>query len=199
MKLGILGGTFDPIHNGHIMMADESLVRLGLDEVLFIPAGHPRFKGRDSVSEASHRLQMLRLAISGKPAFRLSAMEIDRKGTTYTIDTVRELKKGLGAQDELFFIMGRDSLQDFPLWHKPDELITLCRLVVIPRAGWPELDLASLERLVAGLTEKTIVLDSPVIDISSSDIRERMKNGIEIRGLVPDAVADYITEKGLYR
>lgn len=199
MKLGVLGGTFDPVHNGHIMMAEAALLHLNLSEVVFIPAGCPRFKGKESVTAAKHRLKMVELAIVGKPSFRLSAMEIERRGVTYTVDTLRELKSSPEPQDELFFIMGWDSLKELPLWHRPSELISLCRLIVVPRAGCPKPDIAELEKVVPGLSLRIIMLDEPQIEISSSDIREDVKNGADIRGLVPGAVADYIAENGLYR
>jgi len=199
MKQGVLGGTFDPVHNGHIKMAEEACSRLGLDEVLFIPAGHPRFKENEPVTEAVHRLRMVELAIAGRPSFRLSAMEIERGGVTYTVDTIRELAGRLKPQDVLFFIMGWDNLQNLPLWRSPSELISLCRLVVIPRAGCPKPDLSRLEKQVGGLSQRVVMLDKPVIEISSSDIRERVKAGIDIRELVPEAVADYISENNLYR
>jgi nicotinate-nucleotide adenylyltransferase len=199
MKLGVLGGTFDPIHNGHVLMAESALSHLNLSEVLFIPAGCPYFKNSGMVTAVEHRLKMVELAIFGKPLFRFSAMEVERGGVTYTIDTIRELKSSLEPQDELFFIMGWDSLKELPLWHQAAELITLCRLVVVPRAGCPKPDLAELEKEIPGLIQSIIMLDSPVIEVSSSDIREKVKNGDDVRGIVPDAVAEYISEKGLYR
>jgi nicotinate-nucleotide adenylyltransferase len=199
MKTGVLGGTFDPIHNGHILMAESALSHLNLFEVLFIPAGCPCFKSKKAVTPARHRLRMVKLAIAGKPSFRFSAMEVERAGVTYTVDTIRALKSSLEPQDELFFIMGWDSLKEFHLWHQAAELISLCRLVVVPRAGCPKPDIAELEKEIPGLMQHIIMLDSPVIEVSSSDIRQRVKNGMDIRGLVPDAVAEYIAEKGLYR
>jgi nicotinate-nucleotide adenylyltransferase len=199
MKLGVLGGTFDPVHNGHILIAEAALSRLNLAQVLFIPAGHPRFKGSQSVTAAGKRLRMVELAIAGKPSFRLSAMEMERKGVTYTVDTLRELKGILKPRDELFFIMGWDSLKELPLWHNPSKLISLCRLVVVPRAGYPEPDLTELEKEVTGISQRVVMLDGPQIEISSSDIREKVKNGADIRGLVPDVVAEYIAENGLYK
>jgi len=199
MKLGVLGGTFDPIHNGHILMAESALFHLNLNQVLFIPAGRPRFKDRNAVTAARHRLRMVELAIDGKPSFRLSAMEIGRRGVTYTVDTVRELKSGLEPADELFFIMGWDSLKDLPSWHRPSDLISRCSIIAVPRAGYAKPDLNLLEKKIAGLSQRLFMLDEPVVDISSSDIRNRVRDGLDIRTLVPDAVADYIAGKGLYR
>jgi nicotinate-nucleotide adenylyltransferase len=199
MRLGILGGTFDPIHIGHILMAEEAAARLNLSEVIFIPAGRPRFKEDSRVTEAEHRLRMVKLAIGQKPSFRLSTMEIDRGGVTYTVDTVRELAGHLAPQDELFFIMGWDSLKELPLWRSPSELISLCRLVVVPRAGCPKPDLSQLETKIFGITKRLIMLDKPEIEVSSSEIRERVRLGFGIDGLVTETVAAYIAENGLYR
>jgi nicotinate-nucleotide adenylyltransferase len=199
MKLGVLGGTFDPVHNGHIMIAEAVLSHLNLNRVTFIPAGHPCFKTNQPVTAAVHRLRMVKLAMAGKPYFRLSDMEVKREGVTYTVDTLRELKGSLAPRDKLFFIMGWDSLRELPLWHSPLELITLCRLVVVPRAGCPKPDLTVLENEVPGLSQRIIMLNEPQIEISSSDIRERVKRGVDIRGLVPATVADYIAENGLYQ
>jgi len=180
-------------------MAEAALSHLNLTEVLFIPAGNPRFKGNESVSDAAHRLKMVELAIAGKPSFGVSATEIERGGVTYTVDTLRELKSSLESQDELFFIMGWGSLAELPLWYQPVEIISLCNLIVVPRAGFPKPDLTQLETDVPGLSNRVIMLDEPQIEISSSELREKVKNVEDIRGLVPDAVADYIAEKGLYR
>jgi len=199
MKLGILGGTFDPIHNGHILIAETVLSRLDLAEVLLIPAGNPRFKNGGAVTDACHRLKMVELAAAGKPLFRVSAMEVERRGITYTVDTLRELKDKLGAQSELFFVMGWGSLAEFPLWHKPSEIISLSKLVVVPRQGLPKPDLAELDRKIPGLAKQTIMLDEPLVELSSSDIRGRIKNGADIQGLVPDSVAAYIAENRLYQ
>lgn len=198
MKLGVLGGTFDPVHNGHIMMGEAALSHLALNRVLFIPAGHPCFKKNQQVTAAVHRLRMVELAIAGKPSFRLSDMEMERGGVTYSVDTLRELKGRLEPQDELFFIMGWDSLKELPLWLNPSELISLCKLIVVPRAGCPKPDLAALEKEVPGLSQRVVMLDEPQIEISSSGIREKVENGIDIRRLVPRAVADYIAANGLY-
>jgi nicotinate-nucleotide adenylyltransferase len=199
MKLGVLGGTFDPVHNGHMMLAEAALSHLDLKQVIFIPAGHPYFKTSQPVTAAIHRLRMVEMAIAGKPHFRLSDVEVKRGGVTYTVDTLRELKDSLKPRDELFFIMGRDSLKELPLWRRPLELISLCRLVVVPRAGCPKPDLTALEKEIPGLSQRLVMLDEPQIDISSSGIREKVRNGADIRELVPESVADYISENGLYR
>ena len=199
MKIGVLGGTFDPIHIGHLVVADEVTARLGLAEVLFVPAGQPWLKANTGISAAKHRVQMVRLAIAGKPYFKLSTMEIERSGLTYTVDTIKKLREKLGTDDELFFILGWENLEDLPRWHQPELLISMCRLVAVPRVGCPVPDLGSLEEVIPGVSQRVILLDKPEIDISASVIRERVALGLPISHLVPEAVEKYIREHGLYR
>ncbi len=199
MNIGILGGTFDPVHKGHLVVANEVTIKLGLDEVLFVPAGNPWLKANTRISPAEDRVQMVKLAIAGKPGFRLSTIEIERAGPTYTADTIRELRQGLGAGDELFFILGWDNLNDLPRWHQPELLISMSRLVAVPRVGAPVPDLDLLEVAIPGISRRVIMLDKPEIDISASAIRERVRQGLPISHLVPEAVERYIRENGLYR
>ncbi len=198
MNIGVLGGTFDPIHMGHLVVADEVTARLGLGEVIFVPAGQPWLKANTHILAARHRLQMVRLAITGKPSYRLSTLEIERAGPTYTVDTIRELKKNLGAGDEILFILGWDNLIDLPRWHRPELLISLCRLVAVPRVGCPVPDPDSLDEAITGLSKRVIMMDKPEIDISASVIRERVRKGLSINHLVPEAVEKYIKENKLY-
>jgi nicotinate-nucleotide adenylyltransferase len=199
MNIGILGGTFDPIHIGHLVVADEVMSRLCLAEVLFVPAGQPWLKAGIRVLSAEHRIQMVRLAIAGKPHFKLSTIEVERPGPTYTIDTVAELGRRFSDEDELFLIMGWDNLTELPRWHQPVRLVSMCRLVVVPRVGYKIPDLGSLDEAIPGLSQRVIMLDKPEIDISASVIRERVSQGLSISHLVPEAVARYIREQGLYR
>ncbi len=199
MKIGFLGGTFDPIHSGHLVVAEEVRTRLELALVLFVPAGQPWLKANNAISAAEHRLQMVRLAIAGKPYLELSTLELEREGPTYSVDTLRALKKKGSSNDELFFILGWDNLLDLPRWHQPVKLISLCRLVAVPRVGCPVPDLAKLENEIPGVSSRVILLDKPEIDISASVIRERVRRGLSIGSLVPEAVAEYISEHGLYR
>ena len=199
MKLGVLGGTFDPIHNGHMAVADEVRKRLELDEILFIPTGQPWLKAEKPLTEAKYRTEMVRLAIADRSYYKLSTMEIDREGPSYTVDTMAELKNQCGNGSDLFFILGWDSLAELPEWREPGRIIRLCRLVAVPRPGYKRPDLKMLEKNIPGLTERVTVLDKPKVDISASDIRERVGRGQAIGGLVPEAVKRYIREKGLYR
>jgi len=199
MKIGVLGGTFDPIHTGHLVLAEEVRLRLGLAEVLFVPAGHPWLKSGTPISPAEHRVRMARLAIAGRPYFKLSTMEVDRPGPSYTVDTMLKLKSQLASGDELYFILGWDNLEELPRWHEPKRLIELCRLVAIPRVGCPVPDLKTLEADVPGLFKRVIMLDKPELDISASVIRQRVAQGLSIEHLVPEAVGKYIREQKLYK
>jgi len=198
MKIGVLGGTFDPIHLGHLIVAEEARARLNLTQTLFVPAGQPWLKTNNVISPAEHRVEMVLLAIADKPYFKLSTMEIERAGPTYTVDTIAALKGQLGAGDELFFILGWDNLIQLPQWREPSRLIKMCRLVAIPRVGYPTADLASLEAAIPGLSQSLVLLDKPWIDINASVIRQRVAQGLSISHLVPEPVDRYIKQHGLY-
>lgn len=199
MNIGVLGGTFDPIHIGHLVVADEVTASIGLAGVLFVPAGKPWLKANNTISATEHRLKMVRLAIADKPNFSLSTLEIERAGPTYTVDTIRELGEKYSKSVELFFILGWDNLEDLPRWHQPELLISMCLIVAVPRVGYPVPDLASLDEAIPGLSQRVIMLDKPEIDISASVIRERVRKGLPISHLVPQEVEKYIGEQGLYR
>jgi len=198
MNLGILGGTFDPVHNGHLIVADVAREQLNLKEILFIPAGQPWLKVERSITSAKHRLEMLRLALDDTPYFRISEMEIKRSGPTYTIDTINELRKRLDAEDELFFILGQDILMQLPQWHDASEMVQLCYLVAAPRPGVKKPDLKALEAQIPGITQRVMLMKQPMVDISASDIRERVARGLSVRHLVPESVNRYIKENRLY-
>ena len=198
MNIGVLGGTFDPIHVGHLLVAEEARARLNLTETLFVPAGQPWLKTNNAISPAEHRVEMVRLAIADKPYFKLSTMEIERAGPTYTVDTIAELQAQLGAGDELFFILGWDNLIQLPQWREPSRLIKMCRLLVVPRVGYPDPDLDSLEAAIPGLSQRVILLDQPQRDINASEIRQRVAQGLSIDHLVPEPVDRYIKQHRLY-
>ncbi len=198
MNIGVLGGTFDPVHIGHLILAEEVRARLNLAEILFVPAGQPWLKVDSPISPAEHRVEMVRLAIADKPYFKLSTMEIERAGPTYTVDTIAELKARLEAGDELFFILGWDNLAELPLWREPSRLTTMCRLVAVPRLGYPLPDLKALEVSIPGLSQRVTLMDKPEIDISASAIRDRVAQGLSICHLVPEPVERYIKEHKLY-
>ena len=198
MNVGILGGTFDPVHNGHLILADAAKEQLNLSVILFIPAGQPWLKTERIITPAEHRLQMLRLALEEKPDFRISEIEIERSGPSYSVDTINALKQRLDVKDELFFILGQDSLMQLPQWHEAPELIKLCYLVAAPRPGVKKPDLKALEAEIPGITQRVMLMKEPKVDISATDIRERVAKGLSVRHLVPEAVNHYIKEHKLY-
>ena len=198
MNAGILGGTFDPVHNGHLILADAAREQLNLGEIIFIPVGQPWLKTERIITPARHRLQMLRLALEDKACFRISGMEIKRSGPTYTIDTITALKKRLNAEDELFFILGQDSLMQLPQWRDAPNLVQLCYLVAAPRPGVKKPDLKALETEIPGITQRVMLMKKPLVDISASDIRGRVARGLSVCHLVPGPVNRYIKEQCLY-
>ena len=198
MNIGVLGGTFDPLHNGHLIVAGEVKARLNLAVVIFVPVGQPWLKADWPVTPAEHRLQMLRLALADKPDFKISTVEIERAGPSYTVDTMAELREKAGSDDELFFILGQDNLAQIPQWQEPSRLMEMCYLVAVNRPGAPRPKLKSLEKSLPGISPRVMLLDRPEIDISASDIRERVARGLSVRHLVPEPVNRYIKENGLY-
>ncbi len=198
MNIGVLGGTFDPVHNGHIVVAEETRARLNLAEILFVPAGQPWLKEGSPILAAEHRVQMVRLAIADEPCFKLSTVEIDRAGPSYTVDTITELQAQLGVGDELYCILGWDSLAQLPQWRQPSRLVKMCRLVAVPRPGYSLPDINSLETVMPGLLRRLTVLDKPEVDISATEIRERVARGLSIGHLVPERVDEYIRQHQLY-
>lgn len=200
MKLGVLGGTFDPPHIGHLILAEEARLALGLEQVLFVPAGSPWRKAGRELSPREHRLAMVRLAVDGNPHFAVSSLEIDREGPSYTADTLAALRDQFGPETEFFFIMGADSLTDFPHWHKPQRILELARLAVAERPE-PEdvsVDESLAEDLASAMRERVVWLRMPLIAISASAVRERVQAGLSIRYWVPPAVEEYIRQRGLY-
>lgn len=198
MKIGVLGGTFDPIHIGHLAVAEQVRVRLDLAEVVFVPAGQPWLKTNSAISPAQHRVEMARLAIADRPCFKLSMVEVERPGPSYTVDTIADLQAQFGAGEELFFILGWDSLAQLPQWHEPSRLVTMCHLVAVPRPGYQLPDLKSLEAVIQGLSRSLVLLDRPEVDIDATEIRSRVARGLSISQLVPAPVDRYIKQNKLY-
>lgn len=198
MRLGILGGTFDPPHNGHLLIATEAQKRLQLAQVLFIPAKLPPHKLDEPISPLDMRVAMLERALRGKPSFVISMIEAQRPGPSYTVDTLRALRRDLSPSAEIFFIMGMDSLQNFATWHQPTEIVKLCKLAVMKRPGF-EVDLDALEQQVPGVKASVVFIRAPEVDISASEIRERVRRGESLHDLVPPAVAEYIRKHHLYQ
>ncbi|MGD9142269.1 MAG: nicotinate-nucleotide adenylyltransferase [Dehalococcoidia bacterium] len=199
MNIGILGGTFDPVHNGHLEIVREVKESFVLDRVLFVPAGQSPFKVDYDVTPAEQRLEMLRLALRNYPEYVISTIEVERPGISYTVDTLAELRRQYDADDELYFILGWDSLEKFGDWREPARIIELTTLVAVPRPGCPRPDPGELEKSVPGISSRVVFLEKPEIDISSTAIREMVAQEQSIDHMVPQPAAEYIKKQTLYR
>jgi nicotinate-nucleotide adenylyltransferase len=197
-RLGILGGTFDPPHVGHLWLAALAADALNLDRVLFMPAAQPPHKGGRLVSRATDRLLMTRLAISADPAFELCPIEMERTGPSYTIDSVTELKRAYPDAD-LYLVMAADSLAQIDTWREPDRLLAEVEWIVGPRPGVELPDRSGMEEHFGEGASRIHLLDGPALDVSSSQIRRRVAAGHTIRYLVARTVEELIIDRGLYR
>ena len=197
-RIGLLGGTFDPIHLGHLIVAEEARTRLALDRLLFVPSRHPWRKAGREIAHEADRLAMVRLAVEGNPHFEVSLVDLDRAGPSYSVDSVSDVRATLSPEAELYFILGYDALMDLPHWHAPAELARITRLVTVIRPGY-ELDWSPLEQAIPQAREAVTLLETPEIGISSTEVRQRVAAGRSIRYWVPDLVAEYIQQQGLYR
>lgn len=199
--IGVLGGTFNPVHNGHLILARDLLEAFRLDEVLFIPCARPPHKPGNDLAPVEDRVHMLERALEKEPRFTLSRVEVDRGGVSYTIDTLTQLRQAHPGAT-FFFLIGSDTLPELKTWRRIDELLTLCRFATLVRPG-----MANLEQLKQRIglpdpwPERLMrdVFSGRLIDVSSSDIRRRVREGRSIRDLVPDRVADYIESHRLYQ
>lgn len=221
-RIGLFGGTFNPIHRGHLRIADEIREHFSLDCILFIPTGIPPHKEKSEIIDPAHRMEMVKLATAGYKDFAVSSIESERKGTAYSIDTVKALQKEMGAVAEFYFIVGLDAFLEIKTWKNADELLTLCNFIVITRPGHRFADLkgvdipslkkaasADLEKLDRGeisrlsipLTERCSLFLERITpcDISSTELRKFIKEGKEVKNLLPQSVLSYIIEKRLYR
>lgn len=219
LRLGLLGGSFNPLHNGHLTIARQTCEALGLDQILFIPTSHPPHKPNGSLAPAQDRHEMVRLAIASDPSLAISDVEIRRIGKSYSIDTIRLLQQEYGAQTQLFFLIGLDAFLDFPSWREPLTLLELCPFVVLSRPGLsfrslstvallPPIPQSSLADLDAGRIsqlevplgkQRLICLKLPPCGISASDIRSRIRRGLPVANLLPPLVESYILQHHLYQ
>ncbi len=202
-RVGVLGGTFDPIHVAHLAIAESAREVLGLEAVLFVPAGQPWQKAGRPVSPAADRAAMVELAIAGNPAFAMSRLELDRDGPSYTADTLATLADEAGSADrepDLWFLLSAEALAGLPTWHEPERLLRTGRLAVVPRDGasGPSADADWMATTYPDLADRVTFLDGPRLRLSASELRASVAAGRSIRYLVPDAVADYIGDHGLY-
>jgi nicotinate-nucleotide adenylyltransferase len=201
MKLGIFGGSFDPVHMGHLILAEQCREQAKLDRVLFVPAARPPHKSDRILTAFATRVEMLSLAISGNPAFQIDELENDRPGPSYTVKTLETLK----ARDpdaDLQLILGGDSLVDLPLWYQPKRILEIAGLLVVGRPGWDAPDVAAL-RGCLGLTDafplRVEIVECPLIEIASRDLRRRIAERKSVRYQMPRAVEAYVAEKRLYQ
>lgn len=199
MKLGIFGGTFDPIHIGHLVVAEEAREQLSLDEVVFVPAGKPWFKSDMPVTDAKHRLAMVELSVASNPAFLTSDVEMVRSGPSYTVDTLEVFNEKLGDTAELFVLLGADALGELERWHEPRRILELATVVGVTRPSYRSVDLEHLARSLGSADDRLKLLEGPLIEVSGTDVRRRIQEGRSIRYLVPEPVEAYIEEHNLYR
>lgn len=190
VRTGVFGGTFDPVHMGHLIIAEEAVARLRLERVLFVPASRPAHKRARAITPMEHRVAMLRIATKGNDRFHVSRIEAGRAGISFTAHTLDALtRRGAG---DLYFIMGQDSLEEFHSWHDPDRIARLARLVVFPRGE------GELSSLGPSLRRRVLFLHPPRIGISSTEIRRRLRRGLSVRYWMPDRVLAYVKRHGLY-
>ena len=219
MRLGLLGGSFNPVHHGHLAIARQTREALGLDQILFIPTNHPPHKPNDSLAPAQDRYEMVRLAIASDPSLAISDVEVRRPGKSYSIDTIRLLQQEHGARTQLFFLIGLDAFLDFPSWRKPLTLLELCPFVVlsrpglsfrslstmallppIPQSSLADLDTGRISQLEVSLeTQRLTYLQLPPCTVSASDIRSRIRRGLPVANLLPPLVESYILQHHLYQ
>ncbi len=197
MRVGILGGAFNPPHIGHLVCAQEALIQLELERVLFVPVGEAPHRELEADPGPEVRLEMVELAIAGDPRFATSRLEIDREGPSYTVDTLREL--GASApDDELFLILGGDQAAALPQWHEPEQVLELAQVAVAERTNWSRNAVGIKVGRLKG-AERIRYLDMPIIQVSSTSLRRRIGDGRPIRYLVPDGIVDHIAANDLYR
>ncbi len=196
-RIGLFGGTFDPVHNGHLAIAEEAKTQLSLDRIILVPAGDPPHKAKKKVTDKAHRLKMTELAFAGKDGFSVSEYEIEKEGPAYSVDLIRYFKEQY-PEDELFFIIGADSFRDLPTWWRYQELLRLVNFIVVSR---PDTKKEELLSLFSGEEKppRTFYLKEIAVDISSTQIRALVYRNEDISGLVPEEISKYIAQEKLYR
>ncbi len=197
-RIGIFGGTFDPIHIGHLILAEEAWSQLQLDRIYLVPAGDPPHKRNRKLTPAIHRLRMLQLAIADIRYLKISRIDVDRPGPHYTVDMVRLMRQKLGDQVDLYFLMGMDSLRDLPTWYEAQWLIDNCKLVALSRHD-VDLDWTNLEHSLPNVHSRVIILDMPELEIASHTLQERVRAERPIRHQVPREVEEYIFNNKIYQ
>lgn len=200
-RIGVIGGTFDPVHYAHLAIAEEVYFALKLARIVFVPAGQPPHKVGYRVTPAEQRVAMLEQAIGGNPHFALSLVDVQRAGPSYTVDTLRLLHREWGPRAELYFVIGGDSLRDLPTWYDPAGVIAQTTIVALLRPGYENVERhrAELAARLPGIQQRLITLEGPHMDISSTELRQRVAEGRPIKYQTPEVVERYILQHGLYR
>ena len=197
-RIGILGGTFDPPHRGHVEIARIAMAEAALERIIFIPASQPRLKDGQPSASPRQRLEMLQLAVEGIPGFEVSDIELRRSGPTLTVETLRELRDELGPGAELLFILGLDALARFDRWVQPERVAELTRLLAVSRPGYAGFDWPAFHARNPHARGRVDCINAAAIDVSASELRQRLANAAPVSGLLPPAVERYIRENGLY-
>ena len=200
-KIGVFGGTFDPIHNAHLLLAEQGREALELERVIFVPAKAPPHKRAGGLAPAASRLHMVRLATQRNPGFAVSDIELRRRGPSYTIDTIRALKRRVGADARLYFLIGGDTIGELPTWRSIRTLAKLCEIVPLTRPGAPTPRIGALAKALGEEEARALLgrlIEMPLMDVSATDVRRRVAEGRSIRYLTPEIVGEYILRKGLY-
>ncbi len=199
MRLGIYGGSFDPIHVGHLLLAETCRETCSLDQVWFLPCGQPPHKPAGTLTPGKLRAEMLEFAVAGDPRFGVCRIELERLSPSYTVETLQQLRDQDSSR-ELFFLMGADSLADLPMWREPRKILELATVVAVNRGQRAPPDLSALERQLGPIVrERVQLVTMPAVDIAATDLRERVRTGHSLRFRVPRAVEEYIRHNGLYR
>jgi len=198
-KLAIMGGTFDPIHYGHLVSAEAVRIQYNIDKIIFIPSGNPPHKHNINITPAEHRYIMAQMAVLSNPYFEVSRLELDREGRSYTVDTIKELREVLGNNIELYFITGADAILEILTWKNVGELLSLCKFIAVTRPGYGKAELYNKVSELKSLFKSDIItINVPEFAISSTDIRDRVASGKSIKYLVPESVEAYIEKNKLY-
>jgi len=198
VNVGILGGTFDPVHLGHLSIADAAMEQASLERVLFVPAGHPRLKQAEPSASVEHRLEMVRLATADNSQFEVCDIEAHRPGPTYTVDTLVELSTKLGSAVDLYFILGMDVLGQLDRWKDPARVLELCQLLVLGRPGEQDIDWPGFHRRVPEAEGRIQMVTAPLVDVSATEIRRKAASGEDLSDQTSGPVAEYIRKQGLY-
>ncbi len=199
MKIGICGGTFDPVHLGHLAVAEIVRCEFGLDKILFIPSGKPPHKNLDSVTDPIHRLKMVQCAVSTNPNFEAVSIEVERQGYTYTVDTLNQLHALHSESTEFYYIIGADVVMDLLKWKNAEEVFTLTKFIALMRPGFQDEEFKNRIRYLKSKYGVEITgFEAPLIDISSTFIRDRIKNGKSVKYFITEPVERYIKENKLY-